>query len=87
MDTNDEWIQERTGIKQRRHIKKGDGNSTSVMGAKAAKIAIERASLTTDDIDLIIFATLSPEMYFPVPVIILSVNSSHTCVSFCCSTK
>ncbi|MEW7280784.1 beta-ketoacyl-ACP synthase III [Aquimarina sp. 2201CG1-2-11] len=65
MDTNDEWIQERTGIKQRRHIKKGDGNSTSVMGAKAAKIAIERASLATDDIELIIFATLSPDMYFP----------------------
>ncbi len=65
MDTNDEWIQERTGIQQRRHIKKGDGNSTSVMGAKAAKIAIDRANLTTDDIDLIVFATLSPEMYFP----------------------
>ncbi len=65
MDTNDKWIQERTGIKQRRHIKKGDGNSTSIMGAKAAKIAIERASLTTDDIELIIFATLSPDMYFP----------------------
>ncbi|WP_062053415.1 3-oxoacyl-ACP synthase III family protein [Aquimarina longa] len=65
MDTNDEWIQERTGIKERRHIKKGDGNSTSVMGVKAAKIALERAELTTDDIDLIVFATLSPDMYFP----------------------
>ncbi|WP_108866991.1 3-oxoacyl-ACP synthase III family protein [Aquimarina aquimarini] len=65
MDTNDEWIQERTGIQQRRHIKKGDGNSTSVMGVKAAKIALERAKLTTDAIDLIIFATLSPDMYFP----------------------
>ncbi|GAA4274416.1 beta-ketoacyl-ACP synthase III [Aquimarina gracilis] len=65
MDTNDAWIQERTGIKERRHIKKGDGNSTAVMGVKAAKIALERANLTTDDIDLIIFATLSPDMYFP----------------------
>lgn len=65
MDTNDEWIQERTGIKERRHIKKGDGNSTSVMGVKAAKIALERAKLTKDDIELIIFATLSPDMYFP----------------------
>ncbi len=65
MDTNDTWIQERTGIKERRHIKKGDGNSTSTMGAKAAKIAIERANLSSDDIDLIIFATLSPDMYFP----------------------
>ena len=65
MDTNDAWIQERTGIKERRHIKKGDGNSTSVMGVKAAKIAVERAGLSKDDIDLIIFATLSPDMYFP----------------------
>ncbi len=65
MDTNDEWIQERTGIKQRRHIKKGDGNSTSIMGVKAAKIAIERANVSKDDIELIIFATLSPDMYFP----------------------
>lgn len=65
MDTNDEWIQERTGIKERRHIKKGDGNSTSVMGVKAAKIALERANLKADDIELIIFATLSPDMYFP----------------------
>ena len=65
MDTNDAWIQERTGIKERRHIKKGDGNSTSTMGVKAAKIAIKRANLKKDDIDLIIFATLSPDLYFP----------------------
>ncbi|MCT8340093.1 ketoacyl-ACP synthase III [Flavobacteriaceae bacterium TK19130] len=65
MDTNDAWIQERTGIKERRHIKKGDGNSTSIMGVKAAKIALERAELTTKDIDMIVFATLSPDMYFP----------------------
>lgn len=65
MDTNDAWIQERTGIKERRHIKKGDGNTTSIMGVKAAKIAIERAGLTALDIDMIVFATLSPDMYFP----------------------
>ncbi len=65
MDTNDAWIQERTGIKERRHIQKGDGNSTSSMGVKAAEIAIKRANLTKDAIDLIIFATLSPDMYFP----------------------
>ncbi|MBT0608337.1 3-oxoacyl-ACP synthase III family protein [Aequorivita echinoideorum] len=65
MDTNDAWIQERTGIKERRHIKKGDGNSTSIMGVKAATIALERAGLGTDAIDMIIFATLSPDMYFP----------------------
>ncbi len=65
MDTSDEWITERTGIKERRHIKKGDGNSTAVMGHKAAKIAIERAGISKDDIDLIVFATLSPDYYFP----------------------
>lgn len=65
MDTNDAWIQERTGIKERRHIKKGDGNSTAIMGVKAAKIAIERSGISKDDIDMIIFATLSPDYYFP----------------------
>lgn len=65
MDTNDAWIQERTGIKERRHIKKGDGNSTAKMGVKAAKIAIERAGLSPKDIDMIVFATLSPDYYFP----------------------
>ena len=65
MDTNDAWIQERTGIKERRHIKKGDGNSTSIMGVKAATIALERANMIPNDVDMIIFATLSPDMYFP----------------------
>ena len=65
MDTNDAWIQERTGIQERRHIKKGDGNSTSIMGVKAATIALERAGLKPVDIDMIVFATLSPDMYFP----------------------
>ena len=65
METNDEWIQERTGIKERRHIKKGDGNSTAIMGKKAAEIAIERADIDKDEIDLIVFATLSPDYYFP----------------------
>ncbi|MGO3689920.1 MAG: 3-oxoacyl-ACP synthase III family protein [Psychroflexus halocasei] len=65
MDTSDEWIQERTGIKERRHIEKSDDNSTAKMGVKAAKIAIERAKIDKDDIDLIVFATLSPDYYFP----------------------
>lgn len=65
MDTSDAWIQERTGIKERRHIKKGDGNSTSIMGVKAATMALENAGLGVDDIDMVVFATLSPDMYFP----------------------
>lgn len=65
MDTNDQWIQERTGIKERRWIKEGSDDTSAVMGAKAARIAIERAGLTKDDIDFIVFATLSPDYYFP----------------------
>lgn len=65
MDTSHDWIVERTGIQERRHIKKGDGNTTATMGVKAAKIAIERAQIDKKDIDLILFATLSPDYYFP----------------------
>ena len=65
MDTSDEWIQERTGIIERRWIKEGTNDTSAVMGAKAAKIAIERSGLTKDDIDFIVFATLSPDYYFP----------------------
>ncbi|MGB5242841.1 MAG: beta-ketoacyl-ACP synthase III [Lutimonas sp.] len=65
MDTSDEWIQERTGIKERRWISEGSNETSATMGAKAAKIAIERAGLTKDDIDFIVFATLSPDYYFP----------------------
>lgn len=65
MDTNDAWIQERTGIKERRWISENSEDTSAVMGAKAAKIAIERSGLTKDDIDFIVFATLSPDYYFP----------------------
>lgn len=65
MDTNDAWIQERTGIKERRWIPKNSDDTSAVMGAKAAKIAIDRAGLTTNDIDFIVFATMTPDYYFP----------------------
>ncbi len=67
MDTSDEWIQERTGIKERRWVTPDSGDNTSSMGVKAAKIAIERAGISKDDIDFIVFATLSPDYYFPGP--------------------
>lgn len=67
MDTNDEWIQERTGIKERRWAIENSEDTTSGMGIKAAKVAIERAGIDKDDIDFIVFATLSPDMYFPGP--------------------
>ncbi len=65
MDTNDAWIQERTGIKERRHVKEGDGNTNSEMAYKASKIAIEKAGLTVDDIDFIVYATISGDLFFP----------------------
>jgi 3-oxoacyl-[acyl-carrier-protein] synthase-3 len=64
MDTSDEWIQERTGIKERRFAHR-TGETTATMGVEAAKMAIERAGITAQDIDFIIFATLSPDYYFP----------------------
>lgn len=70
MDTNDEWIQERTGIRERRHVAKGTDTTTS-MGVKAAKIAMERAGIDKDDIDFIVFATLSPDYYFPGPGVLV----------------
>jgi 3-oxoacyl-[acyl-carrier-protein] synthase III len=70
MDTSDEWIQERTGIKERRHIIRGEDTTTS-MGVKAAKIAIERAGISKDEIDFVIFATLSPDYYFPGPGVLV----------------
>ena len=64
METNDDWIQERTGIKERRYAHRTE-ETTTTMGVEAAKIAIERAGITAQDIDFIIFATLSPDYYFP----------------------
>jgi len=71
MDTNDEWIQERTGIKERHWAVPGTGDTTSAMGVKAAKVAIERAGMDKNDIDFIIFATLSPDFYFPGPGVLV----------------
>jgi 3-oxoacyl-[acyl-carrier-protein] synthase III len=64
IDTSDEWIQERTGIKERRYAHRTE-ETTTTMGIKAAEIAIQRAGITAQDVDFIIFATLSPDYYFP----------------------
>jgi len=64
MDTNDEWIQERTGIKERRYVDPGK-ETPSWMGAQASLQALEMAGLKTSDVDFIIFATLSPDYHFP----------------------
>jgi len=65
MDTTDNWIKERTGIEERRWVKSDSEDTTSVMGVKAAKLAISDANLKNKDIDFIIFATLSPDYFFP----------------------
>ncbi|WP_035667866.1 3-oxoacyl-ACP synthase III family protein [Flavobacterium sp. 83] len=70
IDTNDEWIQERTGIQERRHIIRGEDTTTS-MGVKAAEIAIERSGVAKQDIDFVVFATLSPDYYFPGPGVLV----------------
>ena len=67
METTDEWIQERTGINQRRWAVKGDGNTTFSMGLKAALNTIKNARINKESIDFIVFATLSPDYYFPGP--------------------
>ncbi|RYY62711.1 MAG: ketoacyl-ACP synthase III [Chitinophagaceae bacterium] len=64
MDTSDEWIRERTGIQERRYAHR-TGETTTTMAIEASKIAIERAGITAADIDFIVFATLSPDYYFP----------------------
>ncbi len=63
MDTSDEWIRERTGIK-RRHLA-GDGEKTSDLALAAARNALEMAGISADDIDLIIIATTTPDKVFP----------------------
>src|SRR3954471_3938471 len=63
VETNDEWIGERTGIRERRIAAAGE--STATLGAAAARRAIESAGLEAKDIDLIVCATITPEMVFP----------------------
>ncbi|MFK7906545.1 MAG: beta-ketoacyl-ACP synthase III [Chitinophagales bacterium] len=64
VDTNDEWIVSRTGIKERR-ILKGEGLATSDMGVEAVKGLLEKRNLKPSDIDLLICATVTPDMVFP----------------------
>jgi len=63
VDTSDEWIRTRTGIRER-HIAE-DGIATSDLGARAAQEALAEANLAAEELDLIIFGTITPDMYFP----------------------
>jgi len=69
MDTSDEWITERTGIKERRWLEQDDDGivveTGAEMGAAAARMAIAEAGIDKSEIDLILYATLSPDVFFP----------------------
>ncbi len=64
METSDEWIQERTGIQERRYADRKN-ETTTTMAVEAAKVALERAGISAQEVDFIVFATLSPDYYFP----------------------
>src|SRR5947199_955865 len=63
VETNDEWIVQRTGIRERRIA--GPGETTATLGTEAARRAIQSAGLEPKDIELVIVATITPEMVFP----------------------
>jgi len=71
VDTNDEWITSRTGIKERR-ILKGEGLATSDMAVPAVEALLKKRGITADEIDLIIFATTTPDLVFPATANILA---------------
>ncbi len=63
MDTTDEWIRQRTGIEERHFARRGQ--SSAVLGVEAARLALDDAGLAPTDIDQIVFATMTPDHYFP----------------------
>lgn len=65
MDTSDEWIRQRTGIEERRWVDRSGGVGASDLALEAAKVALARAKWKPEDLDLILFATLSPDLMFP----------------------
>ena len=63
METTDDWIRDRSGIEQRFYVK--DGTTTSDLGVRAAKLAMEQAGVGPGDIDYVVFATMTPDYQFP----------------------
>jgi 3-oxoacyl-[acyl-carrier-protein] synthase-3 len=89
VDTNDEWISTRTGIKTR-HILKGEGKGTSDMGAEAVKGLLDKTNTSPDEIDLLICATVTPDMQFPATANIIAdkvgiKNAFHFDINAACS--
>ncbi len=73
VDTTDEWIMTRTGIKER-HILKGEGKGTSVIGTEAVKGLLEKTGTKPEEVDMLICATVTPDMLFPATANIISHN-------------
>lgn len=71
VDTSDEWISTRTGIKERR-ILKGEGKGTSVMASKAVKQLLEKRGISPDEVDMLVCATVTPDMKFPATANIIA---------------
>jgi len=71
VDTSDEWIMSRIGIKER-HLLKGEGKGTSDMGAEAVKSLLEKTGTSPEEIDLLICTTVTPDMQFPATANIIS---------------
>jgi len=71
LDTSDEWIRQRTGIEARYWVKEGDDVGTSDLALEASKIALERAAWEPTDLDLIVFATMTSDLYIPGSGVIL----------------
>lgn len=89
VDTNDEWITTRTGIKER-HILKGENQGTSVMAVKALEGLLEKTNTKAEEIDLIICATTTPDMVFPATANVIAnqvgaVNSFGYDIQAACS--
>jgi len=77
VDTNDEWIQTRTGIKERR-ILKGEGKGTSVMGIEVLNQLIEKRGISPLDIDGVIVATITPDQLFPTTANFIAAGAGAT---------
>jgi 3-oxoacyl-[acyl-carrier-protein] synthase-3 len=77
VDTNDEWITSRTGIKER-HILKGEGQGTSVMAIKAVQGLLAKTNTKPEDIDLLICCTTTPDMVFPATANLITAEIGAT---------
>ena len=82
VDTTDEWIMKRIGIKERR-ILKGEGKATSDMGTEAVKNLLEKTNTPVDEVDMLICATITPDMPFPATANIIANKAGiHNAWSF-----